>query len=726
MAIATKHFFLLLITFLFNGLLLNGQVKMSASNRVDLAKIQQELMVKKGEVHPDLISRYPIYNINGTYYLSFLGKVSGDFDRSDLIKKQFIVGKPIANLVSIKVPLTKTSQLLTIKGLSYLEIASKIHNSLDKAIVDMHADSVHQGIGLPQGYTGKDVYIGVTDWGFDYTSPVFYDTSMQQSRIVAAWDQYKTSGPHPQGFAYGTEYASVAELLTAGSDTANIYSYATHGTHVSSIAGGGGAGTPHRGVAFDANFLFVTFLVDEAAVLDAWEWMYQKAQADGKRLVINMSWGLYHFGTLDGNSILSQAITAYTDLGVVFANSGGNNGNVNFHIKKTFNQDQFKSRIEFYSYAANANMWGQSIHAWGEAGNSFENGLIVTNNAGNTLVESSFYNTATVSNYIDSFLVTGNDTIWFNITADAAHPLNGRPQMRLRVKNTNTALRVLLKSKADTGTVNYWNVTELSNDVGNWGMPFSFSYGGSISGDNLNGISEPSCSEDVISVAAYASQYLSGSGNPIGGGIASFSSVGPRYDGQMKPDIAAPGVAVISAMSSFTDATFSSVDNVSFNNKTYHFAKMSGTSMASPMVAGVSALILEANPYLSARQVKEIIMLTARQDNLTGTIPAEGSPIWGAGKINAYAAVKLALQTMGMENVKHDIDWNVYPNPVMNELHFTIVELPKKAEIIDMEGNLYEKNIYEGKLYVSDLPAGTYFIRLIIDGKVQQERFIKL
>ncbi|MEN9973299.1 MAG: hypothetical protein RIS20_1646 [Bacteroidota bacterium] len=720
-----NYFFLVLLSFLCNSLSLHGQVKMSASNRIDLQKIQQQLMVNKGEVHPDLISRYPIYNINGTYYLSFLGKVSDGFDRSELIKKQCIVGKPIANLVSIKVPLTKTSQLSTMKGLSYLEIASKIHNSLDKAIVDMHADSVHQGIGLPQGYSGKDVYIGVTDWGFDYTSPVFYDTSMQQSRIVAAWDQYKTSGPHPQGFAYGTEYSNWNDLLTAGSDTANIYSYATHGTHVSCIAGGGGAGTPYKGVAFDANFLFVTFLVDEAAVLDAWEWMYQKAQADGKRLVINMSWGLYHFGTLDGTSILSQAITAYTDLGVVFANSGGNNGNVNFHIKKTFNQDQFKSRIEFYSYTANANMWGQSIHAWGEAGNSFENGLIITNNAGNTLVESPFYNTATVTNYIDSFLVTGNDTIWFNITADAAHPLNGRPQMRLRVKNTNTALRVLLKSKADTGTVHYWNVTELSNDVGNWGMPFSFSYGGSIAGDNLNGISEPSCSEDVISVAAYASQYLSGSGNPIGGGIASFSSVGPRYDGQMKPDIAAPGVAVISAMSSFTDATFSSVDNVSFNNKTYHFAKMSGTSMASPMVAGVSALILEANPYLSARQVKEIIMLTARQDNLTGTIPAEGSPIWGAGKINAYAAVKLALQTMGMENVKHDIDWNVYPNPVMNELHFTIVELPKKAEIIDMEGNLYEKNIYEGKLYVSDLPAGTYFIRLIIDGKVQQERFIK-
>ncbi|MEY4658857.1 MAG: hypothetical protein RJB36_623 [Bacteroidota bacterium] len=702
-----------------------SQIKMSASDRLDLTHIQQQLASENGKVNDQLVSRYPIHHINGVDYLAFVARISDGFNRADLIKRSYIVGKPIANIVSLKVPLSRTNELTSLPGISYLEIAGKIHNSLDKAITDIRADSVHQGIGLPQGYSGKDVYIGVTDWGFDYTSPVFYDTSMQQSRIVAAWDQYKTSGPHPQGFSYGTEYLDFASLSAAGSDTANIYSYATHGTHVSCIAGGGGAGTPYKGVAFDANFLFVTFLVDESAVLDAWEWMYQKAQANGKRLVINMSWGLYHFGTLDGTSLLSQAITAYTDLGVVFANSGGNNGNVNFHIKRTFNQDQFKSRIEFYSYAANANMWGQSIHAWGEPGNAFANGLIVTNNAGSTLVESPFYNTATTANYIDTFLVTGVDTIWFNISADAAHPLNGRPQMRLRVKNTNTALRVLLKSQADSGTVHYWNVTELSTDVGNWGMPFSFSYGGTISGDNLNGISEPSCSEDVISVAAYGSQYLSGSGNPIGGAIASFSSVGPRYDGEMKPDIAAPGVAVISAMSSFTDATFSSVDNVSFNNKTYHFAKLSGTSMASPMIAGVAALILEANPYLSARQVKEIIMLTARQDNLTGIIPAGGSPIWGAGKVNAYAAVKLALQTVGTENISREIDWNVYPNPVMNELHFTIVELPKKVEIIDMKGTIYEKMIFDGKVYVSDLPAGTYFIRLIIDGKVQQERFIK-
>jgi minor extracellular serine protease Vpr len=703
-----------------------GQGKLTAKDRHEIEELKSSLILNGGSPSSNLLERLPIQKINGNYYLSLLGKINSNFEQSCLIEKKWLTGKAIGQVASVKVPLSDLASIESTNEFDYLEIASKIRNQLDKAVVDMHADSVQQGINLPEGYTGKDVYIGITDWGFDYTSPMFYDTSLQQTRILAAWDQFKLSGPSPNGFNYGTEYSTPAELFAAGSDTSNIYSYATHGTHVAGIAGGSGAGTIYRGVAFDSKFLFVTFLVDENAVLDAWEWMYQKANADGKRLVINMSWGLYHFGTLDGTSLLSQAISAYTDLGVVFTNSGGNNGNVNFHLKKTFNSDVLKSKIDFYSYSANPNMWGQSVHAWGEVGKSFSNGIIITNSTGSILAESPYYSTNSTPTYIDTFLLAGQDTIWYNITADSAHPLNNKPQMRLRVKNLNSALRVLLKSTADSGTVNYWNVTELSNDVGNWGMNFSASGTGTVTGDNQNGISEPSCSDDVISVAAYSAQYTTPAGNLTGGAAASFSSNGPRYDGVMKPDIAAPGVNVVSSMSSFTDAVFTSTASIDFNGKTYHFAKLSGTSMASPMVAGVSALILDANPYLSARQVKEIIMETARQDNYTGVIPAEGSPKWGAGKINAYAAVKLALQTVGMENPPQELMWSVYPNPVMNELHFTIVEeLPKTISIFDISGSYYEKPIINGKVYVSDLPAGQYFIRILIDGKVQQDKFIK-
>ena len=554
-----------LLLFFFGLFPFHGQNALSLADKNELDFISSDF--KDGILDSTTLTSYPINFINNRYYVSFLAKINPTFDKQRLIQSNYIIGNPIRNIVSIKVPIEDREYASAIQGIEYLALAGKVNHQLDKAVHDVRADSVQQGIGLPQGFQGKNVYIGVTDWGFDYTHPAFYDSTLSQTRIIAAWDQFKTSGPHPQGFNYGTEHVGANALLAAGSDTANIYSYSTHGTHVASIAGGCGAGTTYRGVAYDANFLFVTFLVDEAAVLDAWEWMYQKAQAAGKRLVINMSWGLYHFGTLDGNSLLSQAITAYSDLGVVFVNSAGNNGNVNFHLKKTFNNDQLNSKIDFYSYAANANMWGQSIHAWGEVGHAFSNGIVVKNASNTTLVESPFYSTNVTNTYIDTFLVAGADTIFYNIAADSAHPLNQKPQMRLRVKCTNTSLKILLKSTAVDGTVNYWNVTELTTDVGNWGMPFSYSGTGTTPGDADHGISEPSCSDDVISVAAYAPSYLTPGGASVGGGLASFSSHGPRYDGVMKPDIAAPGVSICSAISSFTDANYTTISSLTFNNK---------------------------------------------------------------------------------------------------------------------------------------------------------------
>jgi subtilisin family serine protease len=701
-----------------------GQNTLSLADKNELGIISSDL--KDGILDSTTLTSYPINFINNRYYVSFLAKINPEFDKLTLTRSHYIIGNPIRNIVSIKVPIEASEYVSSLQGIEYLALAGKVNHQLDKAVHDVRADSVQQGIGLPQGFKGKNVYIGVTDWGFDYTHPAFYDSTLSQTRIIAAWDQFKTSGPHPQGFNYGTEHVGANALLAAGSDTANIYSYSTHGTHVASIAGGCGAGTAYRGVAYDANFLFVTFLVDEAAVLDAWEWMYQKAQAAGKRLVINMSWGLYHFGTLDGNSLLSQAITAYSDLGVVFVNSAGNNGNVNFHLKKTFNNDQLNSKVDFYSYAANANMWGQSIHAWGEVGHSFSNGIVVKNASNTTLAESPFYSTNVTNTYIDTFLIAGNDTIFYNIAADSAHPLNQKPQMRLRVKCTNTALKILLKSTAIDGTVNYWNVTELTTDVGNWGMPFSYSGTGTTPGDADHGISEPSCSDDVISVAAYAPSYQTPGGATVGGGLASFSSHGPRYDGVMKPDIAAPGVSICSAISSFTDANYTTISSLTFNNKTYDYAKFSGTSMSGPVVAGVCALILEANPWLTAVQVKQLIKETARSDNFTGVIPALGSPLWGMGKLNAYAAVEEALALVDVPENTTENAWNVYPNPVIEHLHFTLVdELPKECTVVDAQGKCIVLPIQDEHVSVKHLKSGQYTLQISMNGRIQSVSFIK-
>jgi minor extracellular serine protease Vpr len=722
-----KVFFVLVTIIGFFSTTLIGQVRIPSNTRADVEVLIKDLKRNGNQFSSLIKNRFAIYQIQGITYVSFLGKVNAQFNPTSLKNKGIIVGNQRGSILSLKVPIDQLDQLDALTELASIQLSGKIKPLLDKAVHDVGADSVQLGIGLPQGYTGKNVLIGITDWGFDYSSPMFYDTLLQNNRILAAWDQYKVSGPPPTGFNYGTEYSTLPEYIAVGSDTANIYSYATHGSHVAGIAGGGGGGTAYRGVAFDAQFLFATFLVDEGSVLDAWEWMYQKSLQESKRLVINMSWGLYHLGTLDGTSLLSQAIDAYSELGVIFSNSGGNNGNVNFHLKKNFAQDEMRTRIEFYSYASNPNMWGQSIHGWGEPGNSFEAGLQVFNSFGSSLLaESPYYNTATTSTYIDTFLVTGIDTIWYNISADAAHPQNGRPQLRLRVKNTNTNLRVVFKARADNGLVHFWNVTELSNDVGNWGMPFSVFGSGTVAGDNQYGISEPSCTNSLLSVAAYSSKYLAANGSSVGGGIASFSSIGPRYDEVLKPEIAAPGVSVASSISSYTDAAFTAVASVPFNGRTYPFARFSGTSMSAPMVTGVIALILEANPYLSAEQVKSIIIQTAREDNNTGVIPLTGSTQWGWGKLNARLAVELALNTVGTVSLQHEITWNIYPNPVQSYLRFTIIdELPKRAQLIDSMGKIIHRAIQDGSVYVGDLPAGNYRVRIQVKGRIEQQAFVK-
>ncbi len=719
--------YILSLGLLFSLFLGQAQSNFSNITGIDLREISQAYAKRdKNPANYEAVKlRFPVYRINGQDHLSLLALVNNHFSAASLQQSGILTGKQIKNIVTLKCPLTQLGMITQFPGIDYLEIPGKIYPDLDKAVKDVRADSVQRGINLPEAYTGKDIYIGITDWGFDYTHPNFYDTLLNQTRIVAAWDQFKQSGPHPDGYSYGTEYATANDLLAAHSDTANIYSYGYHGSHVAGICGGSGAGTVYRGVAFEANYLMATFLIDAASVIDAYEWMYNKALTDSKRLVINQSWGLHYMGNLDGTSILSQAIDAYTELGVVFVSSGGNNGNVNFHLNKTFNNDELKSKIDFYDYSANEFMWGQSITQWGQPGKAFQTSIQVTNSTNTVLVQSPFYSTATTTDYIDSILVTGNDTIFFNVSCENANPQNNRPHIRLRVKNTNTTLKVLMRTQALDGTVHSWNVTELTTGVGNWGMPFSTSGGGTTAGNTNYGISEPACSNGTIAVAAYAAQFQQGQGM-VGGGIAGFSSYGPTLDERIKPDISAPGVNVGSSFSSYTDESFTAVTSVNFNGRDYPFAKISGTSMAAPMVSGIVALIFDANPYLSPPQVKEIIQQTARTDNLTGVIPVGGSTRWGYGKINAYAAVQLALNTVGTVEMDRQ-DFSLYPNPASNLIRLEIKGGLEKAtvKIYDMSGKLNEFSCNNGQIDISPLSKGIYLLQVENRGKIYQEKFVK-
>ncbi|MCC6653846.1 MAG: S8 family peptidase, partial [Flavobacteriales bacterium] len=452
------------------------------------------------------------------------------------------------------------------------------------------------------------------------------------------------------------------------------------------------------------------------------------AEQDQKRLVVNMSWGLYYLGTLDGNSLLSQAIDAYSDQGITFVNSGGNNGDVNFHIKKTFAEDTLRSRIQFYDYAQNSAMWGQSITAWGEPGESFSIGFSMTTSGNTLLHDSPWFHSQTQSTYVDSFFVQGNDTVFYNLAMDAAHPLNGRPHARLRVKNRASTYRIVMKATASTGTVHFWNVTELTNGVGNWGMAFQAGAPGYTAGDEQYGISEPACTASLITVAAYNSDFWS-NGNLIGGNIASFSSFGPTIDERMKPDIAAPGLNVASSISAFTDDDYTELTSVMFNGVEYPFARFSGTSMAAPMVTGTVALMLEADPDATPSGIKAFIKGNARTDEDTGVIPSEGSTRWGMGKLNAYQAIVHQLGVVAMEEDERD-EPSVWPSPATSTITLhTRGNEPLRIAVFDAMGRrVLEERHPSGGTLVLDVQRwapGVYALRMEQGRQVRSIRIVK-
>ena len=142
--------------------------------------------------------------------------------------------------------------------------------------------------------------------------------------------------------------------------------------------------------------------------------------------------------------------------------------------------------------------------------------------------------------------------------------------------------------------------------------------------------SGPSCRTVADPPAPYTETFTVGAVDEDGV-VTSFSSRGPTPDGRVKPDIMAPGANILSAL---PDDTYGPLD---------------GTSMATPHVAGVVALMWSANPKLigDIGTTERILRETATQAQPGLSEPVCGAPqnIVGAGLVNAYAAVAAAQKT---------------------------------------------------------------------------------
>jgi len=118
-------------------------------------------------------------------------------------------------------------------------------------------------------------------------------------------------------------------------------------------------------------------------------------------------------------------------------------------------------------------------------------------------------------------------------------------------------------------------------------------------------ISAPADADSVIAVGAVSADSL----------IVYFSSRGPSYDGRIKPEVRALGVGVAAANPSGGYSVF-----------------YSGTSASSPLVAGVAAVLLSANPQWTNMEVREALMMTASQADMPNND-------YGYGLVNIWSAI---------------------------------------------------------------------------------------
>ena len=187
-------------------------------------------------------------------------------------------------------------------------------------------------------------------------------------------------------------------------------------------------------------------------------------------------------------------------------------------------------------------------------------------------------------------------------------------------------IRVISNSWGTTGAYDPNDPVNVASKVAHdAGVTVVFAAGNEGPADNT--LNPYSVAPWVIGVAA---------GNKDGATLADFSSRGVAGDAILKPTITAPGVDIVSARAINTVLPLlGAPSDINLDPALIpYYTTMSGTSMATPEIAGVCALLLSANPSLTPAQIRHTLVSTATP------MPSYGEHQVGAGYVNAYAAIQ--------------------------------------------------------------------------------------
>ncbi len=700
----------LLLILLFVPMLLVAQNKLSPYTRVFLderANAQteaQKMTVKK---------QFAVRSVEESEeeYISGFLLIESGYDTDELEAMGVRINTNLGTILTADIPLSQLDAIMSLDYVERFEMGTPATPTMNKARALANVDAVHSGVdGLPKGYTGKNVVVGIVDVGFQYDHINFYTKDKKNSRVKYVWNQSinndkKNPTLYPQGFTYGQEYKTEKEILNAQHDRGDDSKgtpQGSHGTHVAGMATGS-TSRNYGGVAPDAEIILVSVDRENAAgVLDGVKYCFDKA--GDKPCVVNVSWGS-HIGPHDGTSLFDLACDSLLGEKRILVGSAGNEGGDSIHCSKSLlsSTDTLKTIIQ-----QNQNLITETdkrirIDIWGDTAQDYQLQLCIFDNKGNVVEESGII-TPRSSNANFSFSTGGKRTItcktdWY--------PFNNKGNILVSSDDATIDEGYFLGFKImsdKAGTVNAWI-------NGTWQFAPNQPEGFTV-GDNWSSIGElGGTGNRIISVGSFNSTSTVENGKV--GVLSNYSSKGPTADGRMKPEVIAAGCQIISSVNGY-DKT--STIKETFGNKEYYYDKMQGTSMSSPFVAGVIALWMENAPFLTPEQAKEVLKKTCTTDANVGSNPDEV----GYGKIDALAGLIETFNFSSLEEIEaSDAQLICYPNPVVDQLKLFFPKTDKNVTISiwNASGQLVEirqidkvANLQEETINFSAMPSGLYFV----------------
>lgn len=560
------------------------------------------------------------------------------------------------NFVAATVPVSLLDALEREPAVAFVHPADPL--KLDAPPVGRATAAVDKSIGDAATHgRGKGMLVGIVDvGGFDFAHPDFLDAD-GNTRFVAIWDQGRARRrpPSARGFDYGAEFtkahmdSAIAAAKQHGVPPATLLerqsqtSPGSHGTHVASIAAGNSGVCPEAyiaGVVIDVpqpddlvERRRMTFS-DTSRITHAVEYLLELATEMKVPLVINISLGT-NGGAHDGSHGVSRWLDAYLAApGRAICIAAGNagqekaewEGDLGWITGRIHSQGRVPSRgleveLEWTVVGDGIEDLSENeLEIWYGAQDRF---AVAVKPPG-----SADWIEVPPRQFVENFRLPSGTTL--SIYNELYHPTNGANYIAVYLSpNLDPAsfrgidagvwkVRIIGEEVRD-GRFNAWIERDDPAELEPAGARRFFrfpSFFTDRSNTDSHSISSLACGHRVIAVSNLddARQRINAS-----------SSQGPTRDGRFKPEIAAPGTDVVAANG--------------FAHPDDPWISMTGTSMASPYVAGVVGLMLAANPQLSAAQCAGILQRTARP------LPG-GSYEWGNdtgfGRIHATAAVEEA------------------------------------------------------------------------------------